>query len=108
MSAENHCPDCGGLIASVGATCPRCLMALGQRKSISRIAGDSEELIDGQYLLLEEIGRGAMGIVYRALQPSLNRVVAIKILQEGPTGGKDARKRFEIEVNAAAKLSHPN
>jgi serine/threonine-protein kinase len=56
----------------------------------------------GEFTLLEEIGRGGMGIVYRAWQPSLHRTVALKVIQRGE------RARFEFEAQAAAKLDHPN
>lgn len=60
------------------------------------------------YDLLEEVSRGGQGIVYRALQRSTKREVAVKVLREGPWASRDARRRFEREVELAASLRHPN
>jgi len=64
----------------------------------------------GRYKILGELGRGAMGIVYRAQDPALDRVVALKtiILSDDADGRKDYQKRFALEARAAGKLTHPN
>jgi serine/threonine-protein kinase len=61
----------------------------------------------GRYRVVGEIGRGAMGTVYRAVDESLDRDVAVKVMTAG-AADPDARARFEREARAAARLSHPN
>ena len=61
----------------------------------------------GDYQLLEVIGRGGMGVVYRARQLSLNRLVAVKMIQENRPSTDENRKRFMAEAEATARLEHP-
>ncbi|MHC1766224.1 MAG: WD40 repeat domain-containing serine/threonine protein kinase [Verrucomicrobiia bacterium] len=62
----------------------------------------------GDYELLEEIGRGGMGVVHKARQVSLDRIVAVKLLPFSATTNPDHVKRFRVEASAAASLQHPN
>ncbi len=62
----------------------------------------------GRYLLLAQIGAGAMGLVFAAYDPELDRRVALKILKHASGDVAAARKRLQREAQALAKLGHPN
>ena len=61
----------------------------------------------GQYEILEELGRGGMGVVYKARQVDLDRVVALKVMHPG-IASPEALARFQREMKVLGKLRHPN
>ncbi|MCB9674402.1 MAG: protein kinase [Alphaproteobacteria bacterium] len=78
--------------------------------------GDEEDVADvvsggaaiGDFEILDELGRGGMGIVYRARQRTLGRIVALKVLPPALAANETAVKRFQQEVKALARADHPN
>jgi tetratricopeptide (TPR) repeat protein/transcriptional regulator with XRE-family HTH domain len=71
------------------------------------IDGETEKALPGRYQLAEEIGRGGMGVIYRAYDAMLDREVAVKVLTNTDLG-EAGRERLRREAQAAAKLNHPN
>ncbi len=124
MSEENHCPQCGAALPtqSPQGLCPGCLLRWGlesqtggeepgsQPAAADRPPPTPEEI--AAYFpdleILELVGRGGMGVVYKALQKRLDRLVALKIL--APKIGQDPAfsERFAREARAMAMLSHPH
>ncbi len=70
--------------------------------------GRGLDLVLGQYVLLERIGEGGMGQVYKARHQGLNRFVALKVIRKEWLNNPEALRRFDREIKAAAKLHHPN
>jgi serine/threonine-protein kinase len=66
------------------------------------------EILNGQFKIIKKIGTGGMGSVYKALQPEMNRMVAVKILHSKLKDRKDLVSRFRREARAMSHLSHPN
>lgn len=113
--AEQKCARCGEPVGSLigGAFCAACLFEEAFATSdltdeLPPAAGLEFTRTFGTYELLDEIGRGGMGVIYRARQPGLERVIALKMLLAGEFAAADARMRLLREARAVAKLSHPN
>ncbi len=66
------------------------------------------DILNGQFQILQKIGSGGMGAVYKALQPAMNRMVAVKILHPKLANRKDLVSRFRREARAMSHLTHPN
>jgi serine/threonine protein kinase len=72
------------------------------------LQGKAQELVLGSYLLLERLGEGGMGQVFKARHGKLGRVVALKVIRKERLDSPDAVRRFQREVRAAAALDHPH
>jgi formylglycine-generating enzyme required for sulfatase activity/tRNA A-37 threonylcarbamoyl transferase component Bud32 len=72
------------------------------------LLGQDQGLILGTYLLLERLGEGGMGQVFKARHRKLGRVVAIKVMRKEKLGSRPSVRRFRREMRAAAQLNHPN
>src|SRR5262249_24904375 len=70
--------------------------------------GDQQSLVFGNYVVLDKLGQGGMGMVFKAEHRRMKRIVALKAMSPAAVKSPDAVKRFRREVQTAAKLSHPN
>jgi serine/threonine protein kinase len=125
MDTIQICPSCGRplLPNAPKGLCAECLLKAGLQTETQPNAGDPAQPKPPPFVppspaelarhfpqleILELIGRGGMGAVYKARQPSLDRLVALKILPPGVAGDTGFAERFTREARALARLSHPN
>lgn len=109
--AQEH-PDLADELRSLWATAQFAAAFAPQSPTIDQDRPASEQKPPpdslGDYEILDEIGRGGMGVVYRARQRSLDRIVAIKMMREARLSSDSDRGRFLAEAEAVARLKHPN
>ncbi len=77
-------------------------------QALNALQGRSKNLVFGEHVVIDRIGAGGMGQVFKARHRRMDRIVAIKVISAAAMKNADAVKRFEREVRAAAKLSHTN
>jgi serine/threonine protein kinase len=120
MSQPKACPKCGGAIPAEApqGLCPKCLLLqaslgteAGQGASAKAAAPPSPEELAAAFPeleILELAGQGGMGFVYKARQPKLERLVALKILPQSLAADPTFAERFTREARMLARLNHPN
>jgi serine/threonine-protein kinase len=116
---SKKCPQCGAVTRLDHATCINCFLRVGieAKGEASREAFESilleANVTDtqwrlGHYEILEEIGRGGMGVIYRARQQHSRRIVAVKRVFAHDVNSHETLTRFRREAEAVASLDHPN
>lgn len=124
MSKISECRECGAAITETKGSgcCPRCLIGLALNSSPDSHLSSESFLLwltscsenrstytsFNNYEILSEIAQGGMGIVFKALQKDLKRIVAIKMLPHLYASDPERVRRFRLEAEAAARLHHPN
>src|SRR5215216_2227140 len=115
------CAKCGSTSRVGRGLCLKCLLSTGidgdseprpieptLDDMLRDIDGHNADWLLGNYQILEEIGRGGMGVIYRARQRHSRRIVALKRILSCHADSQDTLMRFRREAQAAAKLDHPN
>ena len=121
QNESGSCVQCGSASRVGRGLCLNCLLSAGVDSNgdhpqaeetlddlLSRIHGPDADWLLGNYQILEEIGRGGMGVIYRARQRHSRRIVALKRILSCHADSRETLMRFRREAQAAAKLDHPN
>jgi len=121
QNETGNCTNCGSASRVGRGLCLKCLLSLcidtnGEHAPdeptlddlLGEIHGHDADWLLGNYQILEEIGRGGMGVIYRARQRHSRRIVALKRILSCHADSQDTLMRFRREAQAAAKLDHPN
>jgi Protein kinase domain len=118
MPESNKCPQCGTPLqpGALAGLCPACLLKQGAAADTAT-GGQTQAFkppviaelapLFPQLEILELVGKGGMGAVYKARQKQLDRIVALKILPPGIGNDPTFAERFAREAKALAKLNHP-
>src|SRR6202140_24689 len=125
-SGPRICSICGMMLSATDEVCPVCMLQGAKGESAEAIGSTSEraldeptpesevqrfehyELVNGEDGKPIELGRGAMGVTYKALDVDLRRLVTLKVIRSRYLNDESARLRFLREARAAASLRHPN
>ena len=122
---QRTCPSCGNEFSGAMEFCPVCMLRKGLAAGVASRESSSEEavkptpehagqrfehykLVTGEDGKPVELGRGAMGVTYKALDVDLRCPVTLKVISERYLGDESARLRFLREARAAARLRHSN
>ena len=123
--SKRTCPSCGNEFSGAMEFCPICLLREGLAGGVESAKSSSEdtlkptpeqalqrfehyELVMGEDGKPVELGRGAMGVTYKAFDINLRCPVTLKVISERYLGDESARLRFLREARAAASVRHPN
>lgn len=107
MSSDSSCQECNSEIppGSPQGICPRCV--IGSALAALDAEPPRTGRTFGEYEILDRLGEGGAGVVYRAQHRELKRIVALKLLRGGPAASDPERKRFRVEALSVAQLQHP-